>query len=507
MHLSEKTIDQLPPHVESLGFDRSSIRPGILHFGVGQFCRGHLMLYVRDILRLSAAEGGRYNNWGVVGVNVVREEEGKRKQDSFRRQSCLYTLTLTSSQGKSEHCLMGSMLDYIYAPEEQRRLLKMLVDPCIAILSLTITEGGYNIDEKRDVFDCSDANVQKDLHNPHAPITTFGYIVEGLRRRREKGVRPFTVMSCDNLRHNGDVAKKAVLGYARAVDADLAAWIEANVMFPNSMVDRITPATTPQVRDHLNARTGICDAEPVLAEDFCQWVIEDKFCNGVRPPWDRVGATFSNDVAGYEQVKVRILNSSHIMLTWPGLLLGLHYVHEALGNKEIYRLVEESLDKDILPTLRAPEGLNLVAYKEKVLSRFMNIALGDQLLRVAGDGCSKVQVFWTNNLTAILQEGRDHARFAFGLAAFLEALRGRSENGKTFPVFEPKMPKDYKMLVMDRDLAAPLKLPAFDAWRMLDHAQLDRDVVMYRRLIQERGVLGALPWKVRESAQGPASRL
>ncbi|RNE99513.1 polyol:NADP oxidoreductase [Trypanosoma conorhini] len=507
MQLSNKTVDQLPPQVEPLGFDRGGVRPGILHFGVGQFCRGHLMWYVRDILRLSAAEGGRYNDWGVVGVNVLRERAGRRMQASFRRQDCLYTLTLTSARGRPGHYLMGSMLDYIYAPAEQKRLLQMLVDPRIAILSLTITEGGYNIDEKRDEFDCSDARVQRDLRTPRAPTTVFGYVVEGLRRRREAGVRPFTVMSCDNLRHNGDVARKAVLGYARAVDAELAAWIEANVMFPNSMVDRITPATTPQVRDHLTAGTGIDDAEPVQAEDFCQWVIEDKFCGGARPPWDRVGVTFSSDVAGYEQMKVRILNSSHLMLTWPGLLLGLQYVHEALANEAIRRLVEESLDEDVLPTLRAPAGVNLVAYKQKVLSRFMNAALGDQLLRVAGDGCSKLQVFWASNIAAVLRGGRDHARFAFGLAAFLETLKGQSENGGSFPVFEPKLPKDYRALVLDKDLAAPLRLPAFDAWRALDHAQLDRDVVVYRRRIQERGVLGALPWKPSDSAELSVSRL
>ncbi|KEG10349.1 polyol:NADP oxidoreductase [Trypanosoma grayi] len=495
MQLNNKTAAHLPSQVQSLEFDRSKLTPGILHFGVGQFCRGHLMLYLRDIFRLSAAEDGRYNDWGVVGVNVLDGPNEKKMFHDFKKQDCLYTLTITPTSGESEHCLMGSMVDYIFAPTEQTKLLQMVADPRIKIVSLTITEGGYNIDEKTNTFDVTNKDVQRDLKNPHAPTTTFGYIVEGLRRRHKSGVAPFTIMSCDNLRHNGDVAKKAILGYANALDADLASWIESNVKFPNSMVDRITPGTTPQIRERLNKMTGVDDAQPVLAEDFYQWVLEDKFNKGVRPPWDRVGVTFSDDVAGYEQVKQRILNSSHIMLTWPALLLGYQYIHEGMEDTDVSRLVEESLDKDVLPTLRAPAGMDLVAYKNKVLSRFKNHALGDQLLRVAGDGCSKVQVFWTVTITAVLKDKRDHSRFAFGIAAYIEMLKGKDENGRVFPVVEPKLPVGYEALASSSDLAAPLQLPVFDSWRALDHAQLDSDIVKYRRLIQKHGVRAAMPWK------------
>lgn len=498
MELNNSTMKDIPSCVEGLGFDRSKVSAGIMHFGVGQFCRGHLMLYVRDILRLSgtAEGGGRYNDWGVIGVNVPAGGTEKKMYEDFKAQDCLYTLTTLPSQGEPAHYLMGSMLDYIYAPEEQRKLLRMLVDPCIRIVSLTITEGGYNIDEKKGVFDVANNDVRHDLHNPQTPKTVFGYIVEGLRRRRDAGVEPFTIMSCDNLRHNGDVAKKAVLGYANAVDKKLAVWIEEHVMFPNSMVDRITPATTPEKRVELNKMTGIDDRQPVVAEDFYQWVIEDKFNKGVRPPWDRVGVTFSTDVSGYENAKVRILNSSHILLTFPALLLGMKYIHEGMEDPDIHRLVNESLEKDVLPTLRVPVGVDIVKYKNKILSRFANAGLGDQLLRVAGDGCSKVQVFWTENVTAVLRGKMDPSRFAFGIAAYLEMLRAKDEKGNAIPVFEPNLPKGYEALVESSDLAAPLQLPAFDPWRAMDHAQLDRDVVMYRRIIRKRGVHAAMPWKV-----------
>ncbi|ORC86283.1 polyol:NADP oxidoreductase [Trypanosoma theileri] len=498
MELNNRTMKDIPSHVEPFGFDRSKVTPGIMHFGVGQFCRGHLMLFVRDILRLSAKEGGRYNDWGVVGVNVPAGPREKQMEVDFKKQDCLYTFTTLSTEGEAKHYLMGSMLDYMYAPEEQAKVLRMLKDPRIKIISLTITEGGYNIDEKKGVFDLKNRDVQHDICNPQAPKTVFGYIVEGLRRRREAGVPPFTIMSCDNLRHNGEVAKKAVLGYAKAVNPELAAWIKANVKFPNSMVDRITPATTPDKREELNKMTGIADREPVVGEDFYQWVIEDKFNNGVRPPWDRVGVTFSTDVPGYENAKVRILNSSHILLSFPALLLGMTYIHEGMCDPDIYRLVNEALEKNVLPTLRVPDGVDIVQYKDKILSRFKNAGIGDQLLRVAGDGCSKVQVFWTENVTAVLRKRMDPSLFAFGIAAYLEMLRGKDEKGNEIPIFEPTLPKGYEKLVRSSDLAAALQLPAFDSWRSMDHAQLDRDVVMFRQIIRKRGVRAAMPWRVKK---------
>ncbi|KAH9597909.1 Mannitol dehydrogenase [Trypanosoma melophagium] len=373
------------------------------------------------------------------------------------------------------------MLDYFYAPKEQAKGLSVLTDPCIKIVSLTITEGGYNIDEKKGVFYVSNKGVRHDLHNPHTPKTVFGYIVGGLRRRRDAGVAPFTIMSCDNLRHNGEVAKKAVLSFARSADMQLAAWIEKHVMIPNSMVDRITPATTPDKRIELNKMTGIADRQPVVAEDFCQWVIEDKFNNRIRPPWDRVGVTFSSDVPGYENAKVRILNSSHILLTFPALLLGMKYIHEGMQDPDIYRLLKEALEKDFLPTLRVPTGVDIVQYKDKILSRFGDAGMGDQILRVAGEGCAKVQVFWTENVTAILKNKiMDCSRLAFGIAAYSEMLREKDEKGNTIPVFETNLPKGYKTL------------------RARDHAVLDRAIVMYRRVIRERDVHAAMPWKVKD---------
>ena len=475
----------------TLKFDRSRITPGIVHFGVGQFCRGHLFRYTQHLLELSAKENHQYDSWGIIGVNVIRGTHEREMWNDFKKQDCLYTVTLCATKGSHTTEIIGSMLDYVYAPEERKKLLDYLADPRIRIVSLTVTEGGYNIDENKDCFDLTDKAVKADLANPTEPQTTFGYIVEGLRLRHERNVDPFTVMSCDNLRHNGDVAKKAILGYAYARDRALGEWIEANVCFPNSMVDRITPATTPKMRRYLNKLTGLDDLQPVIGEDFNQWVIEDKF--RVRPAWERVGLELSDNVPGYENTKVRILNSSHLMLTLTGLLLGYHQVHEALGDEDIFRLVENALDNDVLPTLDSP--MDKVAYKNKVLSRFMNPSIADQLLRIAGDGCSKVQVFWTNNVIALLEQKRDVSNFAFAIACFLKYLEGTDCNGATFAVVEPKLDPSWKELIASSDLSAPLSLNAFDPWRNRDHAELDRQIVKYRALIKERGVRAAMPFK------------
>ncbi|KAL7709662.1 mannitol dehydrogenase [Lotmaria passim] len=475
----------------TLKFDRSRITPGIVHFGVGQFCRGHLFRYTQHLLELSAKENHQYDSWGIIGVNVIRGTHEREMWNDFKKQDCLYTVTLCATKGSHTTEIIGSMLDYVYAPEERKKLLDYLADPRIRIVSLTVTEGGYNIDETKGCFDLTNKNVKADLANPTQPQTAFGYIVEGLRLRHERNVDPFTVMSCDNLRHNGDVAKKAILGYAYARDRALGEWIEANVCFPNSMVDRITPATTPKMRRYLNKLTGLDDLQPVIGEDFNQWVIEDKF--RVRPAWERVGLELSDNVPGYENTKVRILNSSHLMLTFSGLLLGYRTVHEALGDKDIFRLVENALDNDVLPTLDSP--MDKVAYKNKVLSRFMNPSIADQLLRIAGDGCSKVQVFWTNNVIALLEQKRDVSNFAFGIACFLKYLEGKDCNGATFAVVEPKLNPSWKELIASSDLSAPLSLNAFDPWRNRDHAELDRQIVKYRALIKEVGVREAMPFK------------
>ncbi|NVN13342.1 mannitol dehydrogenase family protein, partial [Nguyenibacter vanlangensis] len=351
--------------------------------------------------------------------------------------------------------VIGALRAYLLAPSDPHAVLDLLADPAIRIVSMTITEGGYNIDETTGRFRLDTPAVQADLAGDAPPATIFGFVVEALARRRAAGAGPFTVLSCDNLRHNGDVARTAFLGYARARDAGLAEWIERHVTFPNAMVDRITPSVDAAIAAELNAASGLDDALPLVAEDFTQWVVEDAFCAG-RPALEQAGVQFVDDVTGYEQVKVRMLNASHILLAFPGILLGYRHVDEALRDPDLERFVNAYLERDVIPRLTAPEGLDPQEYRRSVLSRFSNPAMADQLLRVGGDGSSKVQVYWTETVRRTLADGGDLSRIAFGIAAYLEMLRGKDESGAAYTPFEPTLDPARIALAGADDLAAGL---------------------------------------------------
>jgi sorbose reductase len=486
--ITRKTLDALPEGVHGPAYDIGSVTPGIVHFGVGNFFRAHQAYYVDRAMALPGAS----LDWGIIGVGLTAGERSERKARTFREQDCLYSLTETAASGESHVSIIGALRGYELAPGGESAVLDTLASPAIRIVSMTITEGGYNIDENTGQFRLDTDAVRHDLANPDKPRTIFGFVVEALRRRREAGHGAFTVMSCDNLRHNGDVAKRAFLGFAKARDADLAAWIEANATFPNGMVDRITPTVSGAIAKRLNDASGLDDELPLVAEDFTSWILEDHFCAG-RPPLEKVGVKFVPDVTPYEHIKIRILNASHIMLAFPGILLGYEHVHEALADPDLKAMLSAYLDKDVLPQIEAPADVNLQQAKEQVLSRFSNAAMADQLLRVGSDGCSKVQVFWTETVRRSLQAHHDLSRIAFGIAVYLEVLCGHDERGGTFELSEPTYTDKDRALAKDSDLAAGLKLPAFDAWRDLDHAKLDAAVVEARRTIREKGVKAALP--------------
>lgn len=427
-----------------------------------------------------------------MGVGLNGGRRGEAKAHEFQQQDGLYSLTEVAADGARRVSVIGALREYLLAPADPEAVLRRLADPGTRIVSMTITEGGYNINEKTGEFRLDTPAIQADLANPRRPATVFGYVVEGLRRRREAGVAPFTVLSCDNLRSNGHIAHTAFVGYARALDADLAAWINANVTFPCSMVDRITPGVDTATRNALNEASGLEDDLPVLAEDFSQWVLEDRFCNG-RPALEKVGVEFVDDVAGYEQVKVRMLNAGHILLGALGLLLGYRYAHETVEDADLERFANAYWTLDAMPLIDAPAGVDLDVYRRRLLSRFSNRAVADTLLRICSDGASKVQVFWTDTVRRALARGHDLERIAFGIAAYLEMLRGRDERGETYSPVEPTLDADQLALVNATDLAAALALPAFDGWRDMDTTALDQAVVRARRAIREHGVRAGLP--------------
>ncbi|MBB2205787.1 mannitol dehydrogenase family protein [Gluconacetobacter takamatsuzukensis] len=484
--LNRTSLASLPAGVSGPRYDPAAIGSGIVHFGVGNFFRAHEAFYVDRCLAGAGQQG-----WGIAGVGLTAGARSERKAAEFTAQDCLYSLTEAAPDGGRTVRVIGALRAYLLAPADPRAVLDLLADPAVRIVSMTITEGGYSIDERTGEFRLDTAAVRADLAGGALPATIFGYVVEALARRRAAGVGPFTVLSCDNLRHNGDVARTAFLGFARARDPELAAWIEAHVTFPNGMVDRITPSVDATIARALNDASGLDDGLPLVAEDFCQWVVEDRFCAG-RPALELAGVQFVDDVTGYEQVKVRMLNASHILLAFPGILLGYRQVDEALRDPDLARFVDAYLELDVIPRLEAPPGLDPQEYRRSILRRFSNPAMADQLLRIGGDGSSKIQVFWTETVRRVLSDGGDLRRIAFGIAAYLEALRGVDETGGTYTPAEPTLDAAQLDLAGAGDLHAALALPAFDGWRDVQGRALTDAVVAAREAIRDIGVRAAL---------------
>lgn len=376
-------MDSQQLNVQEPVYDRSALRPGIAHFGVGNFHRSHQAMYLD---RLFAA--GERLDWGICGIGVMPGDTAMR--DALAAQNYLYTLVEKSGE-RVAATQIGSICDFLLATEDPQAVVDLLVSPGIRIVSLTITEGGYNIDRVSGAFNLQAPAVQHDLSHPQAPTTVFGLITAALRRSRDTGVLPFTVMSCDNLPENGHVAHNAILTFATALDPALAAWIDEHVTFPNSMVDRITPVTTDADRALVQSQFGIHDRWPVVTEPFTQWVLEDAFCNG-RPAFETVGVQLVPDVTPYELMKLRLLNGCHQAMAYIGLLGGHHYVHEAVADAGINAFLHAFLTEARM-TLAPVPGIDLDTYIATLFQRFSNAAIADTLARLAVDASDRIPKF------------------------------------------------------------------------------------------------------------------
>ena len=378
MRISEKTLSQLPASVSKPTYDRSKVVGSIVHLGIGAFHRAHQAMFTDAAL---AATGDL--SWGLVGAGVISAD----MKDALMPQDGLYALAEMGADSEKVK-VIGSIIDVFGGAEDAEKLLAKMSDVSTRIVSITVTEKGYYLDLATGKLQINAPAIAADLASPATPKTILGLIVQALKARKAKGIKPFTVMSCDNLPNNGKLAKAAVLAFAREADADLASWIEANVCFPCTMVDRITPATTDADRAHVNSMIGMEDAWPVVTEQFYQWVIEDQFTMG-RPEWDKVGAIFSDEIECWENMKLRCLNGSHSTLSYMGQLTGRETVADAMG----LPLITDLLDKlwsEISEVLHAPKGVNPADYIESLKLRFRNPALKHRTAQIACDGSQKL---------------------------------------------------------------------------------------------------------------------
>lgn len=428
--LDEAALPQVPPSVRTPGYDRSQIGVGIVHFGVGGFHRSHQAMYLDRLLNV-----GRAREWGICGVGVLPAD--REMERALVPQDGLYTLVVKHPDGGLESRVIGSIVRFLFAPDDPRAVLDQLTDPAVRIVSLTVTEGGYSFDATAGRLDTSVPALAHDLAGHVLPRSVFGFLTEALRRRRAADVPPFTVMSCDNIEGNGDLARAALVEFSSLQDRTLGAWIEQNVPFPNSMVDRITPVTTDEDRAAVAERLGAVDAWPVVCEPFAQWVIEDSFADG-RPPLEDVGVQFVDDVTAYELMKLRLLNGGHQALAYLGYLSGYRYAHQVCRDPLFVRFLLRYMDREAIPTLRPVPGIDLDAYKHQLIERFGSEQIQDTLARLCADTTNRIPRWLVPMIETNLERGGETDCLALVLASWARYAEGVDEQGEPIVVVDPR---------------------------------------------------------------------
>lgn len=429
MNLDNSTLSRLPAEVAVPSYDRSMIGSGIVHIGVGHFHRAHQALYLDDLLNR-----GDGHEWGVTGVGMVPGHTGMR--EALGRQDGLYTLTEKTADGAWHSRVVGAITGYMHAPDDPAAVVDRIADPRTRIVSLTITEGGYDVDDLTGEFLGRSPLVRADLEADRPLNSAFGVVLEAMRERRRAGDGGLTVMSCDNVQGNGHVARAAFLGFARMKDAELARWMEDHLSFPNAMVDRVTPGTVEADRQYVLDRHGYVDRWPVTAEPFRQWVLEDQFCAG-RPPLEEVGVEIVSDVVPYEVMKLRLANGVHQALCYFGTLLGHTYVHEAIADPDIQAMLLRYIDEEATATLTPIPGQDFAAYGRTVVQRFGNPQIRDTLVRICEDTSDRIPKFLLPVVFEQLAQGGRVDVCAAVVASWARYAEGVGENGEELDVRDP----------------------------------------------------------------------
>jgi len=417
--LRDDTLADLPATVDVPTYDRTELTPSVVHIGVGGFHRAHQAVYFDDLMRR-----GISTDWGVVGVGLRSPQMGQ----VLREQDNLYTVVVRGPE-TDEARVVGVITDYLFAPADPGAVLGTLADERTRLVTLTITGSGYPAGGEPDPLD---PDVVADVNHPDRPGTAFGYIVEGLDRRRRAGLPPFTVLSCDNMQNNGATTRAAVVGTARLRDPELAGWIEEHVAFPSSMVDRITPETTDDVREAVVRDLRLEDQWPVITEPFSQWIVEDSFCNG-RPPLEQVGVQFVPKVVPYEVMKTRLLNGAHCALGYLGHLAGYRSSDEAMADPLVRDVVAGYLQEASALLLTVP-GIDLEDYRRILLERFSNPRISDQLSRLCRRGSTKVPAYVLPSLRQALDQDQPRDHLVFAVACWMRFLRGEDHQGAPFEI-------------------------------------------------------------------------
>lgn len=427
--LDNASLAALPATVARPAYDRAKVTAGIVHLGLGAFCRAHLGVYTDDVL----AAGSR--DWGIVGVNL----RSPGIVEALKPQDGLYTL-LCREAGEDRLRVIGAFLEVMNAATELDAVLNVMAKPEIRVVTITVTEKGYCHDPATGRLNESHPMVTADLADPMHPRSLPGLIVEALRLRQAAGVPPFTVLSCDNLPQNGRITKAVVTRFAALRDAELGHFIADSVAFPSSMVDRITPATKDPDRAAVAAGLGLTDAWPVVAEPFHQWVIEDRFPTG-RPAWDKAGAILTDDVHPFETMKLRCLNGAHSTLAYLSVLAGIETVADAMADNLLPKVIRRLWDDDLIPTVPPVPGTDVAAYTLDLATRFSNPGIRHLTLQISSDGSQKLGPRLLTPAVERLAAGKMPQVVPLTVAAWMAFLRERDGRGRTWTVADPMAPR------------------------------------------------------------------
>lgn len=424
-HLTSRNLHKLPKLIEIPGYKRAEHAAGIVHLGTGGFHRAHQAVYTDTAL---SAEGG---DWRIIGASL----RSAVARDQLTSQEGLYTVVARDVNHETLR-IIGAIDRVLFAPEDPAALISVLSDPGTQIVTLTITEKGYCHEPATGCLDRNNPDIIADINDLNLPQTAPGFLVAALLKRRRQQSGGMTILSCDNLTDNGKVTQSVILELASLIDPALCGWIEREISFPSSMVDRIVPAITKQDRQYVENVIGLIDQCPVITEPFSQWVIEDRFVTG-RPKWETGGATFVESVAPFEKIKLRLLNGSHSCMAYMGHVMGIEFVHEVIANHSIKKLIKRMMDDEITPTLSPPSNFDLSLYKNNLIDRFSNAAVPHKTSQVAIDGSQKLPQRLLEPIRERLACGQSIRILCLGVASWMRYVGGKDEKGGDMEILDP----------------------------------------------------------------------
>ncbi|MGI9552935.1 MAG: mannitol dehydrogenase family protein [Aurantibacter sp.] len=429
--LNLNNLAQIGGRIPCPTYDRNTLSMGMVHIGVGGFHRAHQAFYTHHLIEM-----GNASEWGICGIGLRKGDQ--KIHDVLKKQDGLYTLIVKHPNGKIDSQIIGSIIDFELGFNDPGVVIERMAHPDTKIVSLTITEGGYNFNPATGEFDFGNPDIRHELKHSDDPRTVYGFLTASLKKRRDANLPPFTIMSCDNIEHNGDMARKMLLSFAKRQDATLADWIETEVRFPNSMVDRITPVTTQADIDYLEKAHDIKDAWPVTCEPFIQWVVEDKFSNG-RPEFEKVGVQFVSDVKPYEKMKLRLLNAGHSVLGILGAIHGYPTINACMEDKIFADFLRAFMDKEATPVLDEIEGVDLEAYKDSLMERFANPNIKDSVSRICSESSAKLPKFLIPTIHENLASGGSIEYATLVIATWCYySHRGMDKEGRSLEIIDAK---------------------------------------------------------------------